>query len=119
MLTADKRVLRGFGQDACNLTRKNNYINHVVTMNNRIALHPPAKRDETLHEKQSLDDAMQQWLKEAQSSDDVRNRIAVSEGISRGVFGSLHFSCSAHREAVDSAVDGDGESFTEDLKHAA
>lgn len=33
---------------------------------------------------------MQQWLKDALNSSDARDRIAVTTGISKGVFGSLH-----------------------------
>ncbi len=33
---------------------------------------------------------MQQWLNDALNSSDARDRIAVTTGVSKGVFGSLH-----------------------------
>ncbi len=38
----------------------------------------------------SAQNSMQQWLDAALSSSDARDRIAVTAGISRGVFGYLH-----------------------------
>ena len=35
--------------------------------------------------------SMQQWREAALSSDDIRDRIAVTGGLSRGIFGCLHF----------------------------
>jgi len=35
-------------------------------------------------------DSMQQWLDSALNSSDIRNRIAVTAGISQGAFGNLH-----------------------------
>jgi len=37
-----------------------------------------------------LQESMDDWLDDAMNSTDIRNRIAVTTGVSRGVFGRLH-----------------------------
>ena len=56
---------------------------------------------------------MQQWLDQAQNSSDVRDRIAVVDGISRGVFGSLHFG------QVESPEPENYEADNDEFRHAA
>ena len=56
---------------------------------------------------------MQQWLDRAQNSSDVRDRIAVADGISRGVFGSLHFG------QVESPESDHYEADNDELRRAA
>lgn len=90
--------LREFGQDVRSVTRKKTTNNHVVNMENRLSLQPPAEQDgpaEKQYDKSAeiesaIEDAMQRWISKAQVSNDARDRVAVANGISRGVFGSLH-----------------------------
>ena len=66
----------------------------------------------------AIEDAMQQWLDRAQNSSDVRDRIAVAGGISRGVFGSLHLGAMEYPEfEPDDAASNDGD--YNELKRAA
>lgn len=48
-------------------------------------LQPPAKKSDSI-----VHEPLQQWRAEALNSTDFRDRIAVTGGISRGVFGCLH-----------------------------
>ena len=76
------------------LQRHTNYKNYTIAwcnLKNQQPLQSPAKRSAELKAMESsIEDAMQQWLDNAQKSNDARNRIAVANGISRGVFGALH-----------------------------
>ena len=56
---------------------------------------------------------MQRWLDQAQNSSDVRDRIAVVDGISRGVFGSLHFG------PVESPEPENYDADNDEFRHAA
>ena len=58
---------------------------------------------------------MDQWLNRAQNSSDARDRIAVVDGISRGVFGSLHFN---QMEPPESEPDNP-ETNNDEFRHAA
>lgn len=87
-------------------------------MENRLSLQPPAERDEKLCETESaIEDAMQQWISKARSSNDVRDRVAVANGVSRGVFGSLHLGAGYCVGNSDIPADDFGE--FEDFKRAA
>lgn len=44
---------------------------------------------------------MQQWRDAALNSADLRDRIAVTGGLSRGVFGNLHLGCSHDTPAAN------------------
>ena len=61
---------------------------------------------------------MQQWLDQAQNSGDVRDRIAVAGGVSRGVFGSLHL---GQMKSAELESDNDDEYGSEqnELRRAA
>lgn len=62
----------------------------------------------------SIEDAMQQWLNSAQQSDDARDRIAVANGISRGVFGSLHLG-----SALSEFDERHADTYQEEFKRVA
>jgi len=57
---------------------------------------------------------MQQWLDRAQNSSDIRDRIAVTGGISRGVFGALHLG-----RVESSEVEADNDSQYNEIRRVA
>lgn len=74
-------------------------------MNKRKLLQLPAEPGENSIEAESaLTHTMQQWLNDARTSDDARDRIAVAVSISRGAFGRLHLGtdCSGNDVFVES-----------------
>lgn len=84
-------------------------------MKNQKSVQPPTERNESSAAIESaVDDAMQQWLDRAQNSSDVRDRIAVADGISRGVFGSLHLG-----RVNSSEFDVDNDSQYDEIERAA
>ena len=77
-------------------------------------MQPPAKSADSLTEiESSIEDAMQKWLDNALESNDSRNRIAVANGVSRGMFGSLHLGAGDNIEPDAGYIDD------EEFKHAA
>lgn len=88
-------------------------------MKNQKSLQPPAEcYEKTATESSSFEESMQQWLDQAQNSGDVRDRIAVAGGVSRGVFGSLHL---GQMESAELESDNDDEYGSEqnELRRAA
>ena len=77
-------------------------------MKNQKSVQPPAECN-----KPAIEGSMQQWLDQAQNSSDVRDRIAVVDGISRGVFGSLHFG------PVESPEPENYDADNDEFRHAA
>ena len=61
---------------------------------------------------------MQQWLDQAQNSGDVRDRIALAGGVSRGVFGSLHLG-QMESAVLESYNDDECGSEQNELRRAA
>ena len=84
-------------------------------MKNQKSLQPPAECYELSDSvESSIEEAMQRWLDRAQNSSDVRDRIAVADGISRGVFGALHL---GRLEA--SELEADNDSQYNEIRRAA
>lgn len=89
--------------------------NRVVYMDKHLSMQATADSCEEPNEiDSSMQDAMQQWLNDAQKSNDARDRIAVTNGVSLGVFGSLHLGASHCADASD-----DDFADYEDFKRAA
>ena len=53
-------------------------------MKDKNTLQPPA-------EPLQHDQSMQEWMDAANNSEDIRDRVAITCGLSRGVFGNLSF----------------------------
>lgn len=52
--------------------------------------------------------SMQEWMDAAHNSEDIRDRVAVTRGLSRGVFGNLSFTDTG---TVDAAASNDDAYF--------
>jgi len=63
---------------------------------NKPDLQPPADIQDKVEQP-----TMQQWRDAALNSADLRDRIAVTGGLSRGVFGNLHLGCSHDTPAAN------------------
>ena len=76
-------------------------------MKDKNTLQPPA--EPLQHER-----SMQKWMDAAHNSEDIRDRVAMTCGLSRGVFGNLSFTRTGVEDGTSS---NDSEYFEE--QHSA